>query len=319
MNIARVAEQSIVIALFVLIAGTAVFGQAEGSSPILAPGATLKELSDAFQFTEGPAADAKGNVYFSDVRASRTYRWSPDGQIKLMLENTGNANGLAFDKAGNLLACEGGRGRVVSIDPEGRVSVVADRYHGKPFNQPNDLWIDPRGGVYFSDPIYGRAVRSQDGEHVYYVSPDRKRVVRAIDDMVRPNGLIGTSDGKTLYVSDHGAKRIYRYDIAADGTLTGKQFVVPIGADGMKLDQAGNLYLAEKGILVYDARGKRLETIAVPNEPTNLCFGGPDGLTLFITARPAVYSIRVRLGVEGSHFRPEDRRDPAAAGPSAAR
>jgi gluconolactonase len=234
-------------------------------------------------------------VCFSDIRASRTYRWSPDGKVTLVREDTGNANGLAFDKAGNLLACEGGHGRVVSIDPQGRVSVVADQYQGQPFNQPNDLWIDPRGGVYFTDPVYGRAERRQDGEHVYYVTPDRKRVVRVIDDMVRPNGLVGTPDGKTLYVSDHGAKKIYLYDVEADGTLSHKRFFAPVGADGMKLDNEGNVYMAENGIVVYDSAGKFRERIEIPEEPTNFCFAGLDHRTLFITARPAIYTLRMRI------------------------
>lgn len=210
-------------------------------------------------------------------------------------KDTGNANGLAFDTAGSLFACEGGRGRVLSIDPQRRVTVVAGQYHGKPFNQPNDLWIDPKGGVYFSDPIYGRAEQTQDGEHLYYVSPDRKHVARVIDDMVRPNGLIGTPDAKRLYVSDHGAKRIYLYDVEDDGTLSHKRFFAPVGADGMKLDSEGNVYMAEKGIVVYDSSGKYRQRIEIPHEPTNLCFAGPDSRTLFITARPAIYTLRMRV------------------------
>lgn len=292
-----------VLPLLLATAAWAAFGQSPAS--LVEPSATLQKLGDGFEFTEGPAVDAQGNLFFSDVRAARMYRRSPDGKIAAAREDTGNANGLAFDKAGNLLACEGGRGRVVSIDPHGRVSVVADRYREKPFNQPNDLWIDPRGGVYFSDPIYGRGKRSQDGEHVYYVSPDRGRVVRVIDDMLRPNGLVGTADGKTLYVTDHGAKKTYRYDVAADGTLQGKRLFAPLGADGMKLDAEGNLYMAERGIVVYDASGKWRETIDVPHEPTNLCFGGPDGRMLFITARSAVYSIRLRAGAAARSTQPQ--------------
>jgi len=268
---------------------------AQDRPSVVASGAKLVRIDNRFQFTEGPASDARGNVYFSDVRASLTYRWSPDGKIEVWRKDTGNANGLAYDAAGNLLVCEGGRNRVVSIDSFGQVTVVADQYRGKPFNQPNDLWIDPQGGVYFSDPIYGRGRKNQDGEHVYYVSPDRKQVVRVIDDLVRPNGLIGTPDGRRLYVSDHGAKRIYLYEIEADGTLSHKRLFAPVGADGMKLDAEGNVYLAEKGIVVFDSAGQRRETIAVPDEPTNLCFAGPDGRTLFITARSAVYTLKMRV------------------------
>lgn len=286
--------------LLVVLSTTAAASEQSRSS-VVASGAELTKVGNGYEFTEGPTADAKGNVCFSDVRASRTYRWSPDGKITLMRKDTGNANGLAFDRAGDLLACEGGRGRVVSLNPEGRITVIADQYGGKPFNQPNDVWIAPKGGVYFTDPIYGRAEKQQDGEHVYYVAPDRKKVIRVIDDMVRPNGLIGTPDGKQLYVSDHGAKRIYRYDIEADGTLSHKHFFAPVGADGMKLDSEGNVYMAEKGIVVYDSAGKHIETIKVPEQPTNLCFAGPAGRTLFITARSAVYTLRMRVADANWH------------------
>jgi gluconolactonase len=292
-----VRQPSLVLALLTVCAAAAAVEQ----SSVVEPGAKLTKVGDDFQFTEGPAPDAQGNVYFSDVRAGRTYKWTLDGKTSVWRDDTGNANGLAFDQGGNLLTCEGGRGRVAAVDPAGKVSVVADQYRGKPFNQPNDLWIDPQGGVYFSDPIYGRARRNQDGEHVYYVSPDRKRVVRVIDDMVRPNGLVGTPDGKILYVTDHGDKKTYRYDIASAGVLVNKRLFFPAGADGMKLDREGNLYMAEDGIVVCNAAGKHLETIAVPEQPTNLCFAGPDGRTLFITARSTLYALRMR--VAGSTFR----------------
>lgn len=274
---------------------TSAWAGAQEQAGVVAPGAALVKVDGDFQFAEGPTADAQGAVYFSDVRASRTYKWSPGGRLALFREDTGSSNGLALDKAGNLLACEGDRGRVVSIDPQGKVSVVADQYHGKRFNQPNDLWIDPKGGVYISDPIYGRAEKWQDGEHVYYVSSDRRSVIRVIADMVRPNGLAGTADGKTLYVTDHGAGQTWVYDIAPDGTLSHKRLFASVGADGMKVDMLGNVYMAQNGILVYDPTGRHLQTIAVPEQPTNLCFAGQDGRTLFITARTAVYTIALAM------------------------
>ena len=288
----------------------AVANEANPRNPkgVVAPGAKLVELAHGFQFTEGPAADPEGNVFFSDVAASRTYKWSADGQLSTFRENTGHANGLAFDKDGNLLACEGESGRLVSVDPRGKVTILADQYNGKRFNQPNDLWIDPKGGVYFSDPIYGRAQRAQDGECVYYLSPDRKKVIRVIDDMVRPNGLVGTPDGRLLYATDWGDKKTYKYDVAAAGTLSNRKLFAPVGADGMKIDNEGNVYMAERGVLVYDPAGNRIEEINVPKQPTNLCFGGKDGQTLFITARTSIYSIRMRLrGV--SPFRPGDQQN----------
>ena len=268
-------------------------GAAQG---IVAPAAKVVQLAKGFQFTEGPAVDRKGNVFFSDVRASRTYKWSPDGKVSLVRKDTGGANGLAFDAGGNLLACEGAGGRIVSIDAKGSVTVVAGAYGGKPFNRPNDLWIDPKGGVYFSDPLYGRGRKNQDGEHVYYVTADRKKVIRVIDDMVRPNGLAGTPDGKTLYVADAGARKTYRYAVNADGTLREKTLFVAKGSDGMKLDRKGNVYLTAGAVLVYDPAGKQIAKIDVPQRPTNLCFAGPAGRTLFITARSAIYAVKTTVG-----------------------
>jgi len=262
---------------------------------VVAPEATLVELAGGFQFTEGPTPDADGNVYFTDLRAGRIHRWSTRGGLSTYRENSGGANGLFFDRDGNLLACEGEGGRITAIDPEGNVTVLADEYDKTRFNKTNDLWIDPIGGVYFSDPAYGGAQVVQDGEHVYYITPDRGRVLRVIDDMVRPNGLIGAPDGKTLYVTDAGARETFRYRINDDGTLADKTLFVAVGSDGMTIDTEGNVYLTEDGVLAFDPAGKLIERIAVPNRPTNVCLAGSDRRTLFITARSSVYSIRMRV------------------------
>ncbi|MHC5191558.1 MAG: SMP-30/gluconolactonase/LRE family protein, partial [Planctomycetota bacterium] len=184
----------------------------------------IQKLADGFLFTEGPAADKAGNVFFTDIPNSRIHKWSIEDELSIFLENSDGANGLFFDKKGDLIACAGGAGQVVSIDPKGLVTVLADQYKGKPFNSPNDLWLTPKGGIYFTDPRYGnRENLPQGGEHVYYLSADRKRLIRVIDDMVRPNGLIGTPGGKKLYVADHGAGKTYAYKINADGTLSDKK------------------------------------------------------------------------------------------------
>jgi sugar lactone lactonase YvrE/phosphodiesterase/alkaline phosphatase D-like protein len=291
-------------------AATAAAKAKDDSAPkgVVALGAQVTELAKGFQFTEGPARDKQGNVYFSDVHASRTYKWSPDGKVSLFRENTGSANGQAFDKDGNLLACEGANGRVVAVDAKGSVTVVADKYDGKRFNQPNDLWIDPNGGVYFTDPLYSRGERPQGGEHVYYVTADRKKVIRVIDDMVRPNGLVGTPDGRTLYVADHGASKTYRYTVKADGTLGDKTLFASKGSDGMKLDRSGNLYITTDAVEVYSPAGRQIARIAVPQEPTNLCFAGSGGTMLFITARTAIYAVEV--GVAGAGTASQTPRGP---------
>ncbi len=144
---------------------------------------------------------------------------------------------------------------MVSIAPDGDVTMLADKYNDKPFNKPNDLWIDSKGGVYFSDPAYGKKTKKyQDGEHVYYITPNRKDVICVINDMVRPNGLIGTPDGKTLYVADHGGKKTYKYKINRDGTLSGKELFVSEGSDGMTMDTSGNIYLTRGDVLIFGKR-----------------------------------------------------------------
>ncbi len=265
-----------------------------GKSGVTEPGATLTTLADNFVFTEGPAPDANGNVFFSDVSANRIYKWSTEGQLSIFSESLSGPNGLFFDPNGNLLACEGGNGRLASIDSGGSLTVLANQYSNKPFNEPNDLWIDPSGGVYFSDPAYNSSV-VQDGEHVYYLTPDRSNIIRVINDMVRPNGLIGTPSGKILYVSDHGAQKTYRYNINADGTLSNKTVFASIGSDGMTIDDEGNIYLTENSVLVYDSDGNQIEQINVTEQPTNVCFGGNDKQTLFITARTSVYYISMQV------------------------
>ncbi len=283
---------------------------AKGRS-LVAAGAQVKKLTGDFKFTEGPAGDALGNVYFSDIPNNRILQWSLDGKLSTFLENSGGANGLYFDKEGNLLACQGGQRQLVSISPKGEVKVLADTYEGKKFNSPNDLWIDPKGGVYFSDPIYGsKEGKEQGGEHVYYLTPDRKKVMRVTSDLVRPNGLIGTPDGKTLYIADHGAGKTYVYRIQGDGTLSGKQLFASEGSDGMTIDKRGNVYLTTKVVAVYSKKGKKIEEIQVPEQPANVTFAGPADRTLFITARTSLYAVDMWVKGAPTPVRPEGQKAP---------
>ncbi len=263
---------------------------------VVAPGAKVEKLAGGFKFTEGPAADAEGNIFFTDILNNRIHKWSLAGRLSTFRENSGGANGLFFDRDGYLLACEGNRRRLVSIDSQGKVTVLADKYGNKKLNSPNDLWLDAKGGIYFTDPRYGRRETiEQDGEHVYYLSANREKLLRVIDDMVRPNGLIGTPDGKLLYVADHGGNKTYVYTINADGTLSDKKLFAPEGSDGMTIDSEGNIYLTTNAVLVYNSAGKKIETIEVPERPANLCFGGKNKQTLFITARTSFYSVGMRV------------------------
>ncbi len=175
-------------------------------------------------------------------------------------------------------------------------------YVGKRFNQPNDIWPDSKGGVYFTDPRYGGedSELPQDGMHVYYINPDRTKVTRVCNDLEKPNGLIGTPDGKVLYITDNKAGKTYKYDSQEDGTLVNKTLFVEVGCDGMTIDKAGNIYITtngEKAVDIYSPSGELIQSIGVPEKPSNVCFGGKNRNQLFITARTSIY--RVELNTKG--------------------
>ncbi len=290
-------KHEIAFGLCVSLVALAPNGGAASDRPALAaPGAKVEKLAGGFQFTEGPACDKDGNVFFSDIPNNRIHKWSLDGKLTTFRENSGRANGLYFDRSGNLLACEGGNRRLTSISPQGEVTVLAEGCDGKKLNSPNDLWIDPRGGVYLTDPRYGpQDGLEQDGFHVYYLPPKGKTLVRVLDDLVKPNGIIGTADGKRLYVTDPGGQKTYVYAVKPDGSLTDRRLIAPEGSDGMTLDEKGNLYLTHGGVQVYSPDGKKIATFETPEHPANLCFGGKDRRTLFITARTGFYSLRMNV------------------------
>lgn len=249
-------------------------------------------VSGLYQFAEGPVESPDGSVFFSDINAGKIYKWSTDGSVNVYFQGLNMPNGLALDASGNLIVCEGGNGRVISIDSTGSVSVVADQYNGIRFNEPNDLWIDPWGGIYFTDPAFNSPV-VQQGENVYYISPDRGQIIRVIDNLVKPNGIEGTSDGLKLFVADWGANLTYSYNINSDGSLSDRRLIVASGSDGLTLDAAGNLYLTVPNqVNIYDPSGKLLREIHITENPTNLTFAVLNDLTLFITARTAVYTVQ---------------------------
>ncbi len=183
------------------------------SSGVTAPGAKVTLLAEGFKFTEGPAADAEGNVYFTDQPNDRICEWSVDGKLTDFMKPCGRSNGMFFDKQGNLWTCADMDNELWMIDPQGNVTMFVNDFDGKLLNGPNDLWIAPDGGIYFTDPLYKRPywkrdpAMQQDGQHVYYVTPDREKIVRVASDLVQPNGIIGTPDGKTLYVADIGDRQ----------------------------------------------------------------------------------------------------------------
>ncbi|MHC4678362.1 MAG: SMP-30/gluconolactonase/LRE family protein [Planctomycetota bacterium] len=288
----------------------ALAGAGGADAGIIAPGAKVEKLADGFSFTEGPAVDAQGNVFFTDQPNNRIHKWSVEGKplggkLSTWHDSPGRANGLYFDKRGNLLACADLNNELWSINPQGRVSVLVKDYKGKLLNGPNDLWEDLKGGIYFTDPLYkrpywNRGPMEQDGQHVYYLTPGRKKLIRIADDLVQPNGIIGTPDGKLLYVADIGDRKTYVYNIEADGTLSGKKLFCSMGSDGMTIDNEGNIYLTGRGVTVFNPAGEKIEHIPIDAGWTaNVTFGGRDRHTLFITAQKSLFALRMRVnGVE---------------------
>jgi gluconolactonase len=269
------------------------------AADLVPAGAKVEKLADGFAFTEGPAVDAAGNVYFTDQPNDRIMLWSVEGKLSEWMKPCGRSNGLCFDKDGKLWACADEKNELWIIDVATKDKTVAVKdFDGKLLNGPNDVWVTPTGGAYFTDPFYKRPYwkrgpTQQPSPGVYYLPPKGK-LTRVANDLKQPNGIVGTPDGKTLYVADIGAKKTYSYSIAADGALADKKLFCEEGSDGMTIDEAGNLYLTGRGVLVFDKTGKKVTTIAVPEGWTaNVCFGGKAMDTLFITASKGLYSIKL--------------------------
>lgn len=297
--------------VFLVVAGTALVlllpallsAQITDKNSIVAKGAKVEKLGDGYAFTEGPAVDREGNVYFTDQPNNKIFRWlASTGEIRLFTEQAGRSNGLYFDRKGNLIAAADMDNQLWAFDQGGRHTVLVSGYEGKLLNGPNDLWIAPTGAIYLTDPLYKRNYwtrnpeKQQDGEHVYYLSPDRSRFYRVDESLVKPNGIVGTPDGKKLYVADAEAGKTFVYTIKADGSLSNKKLFVSMGSDGMTIDNQGNVYLTGKGVTVFDKEGRQIAHIPIKEKHTaNVVFGGKDRSTLFITAMGAVYGVKMKV------------------------
>lgn len=291
------ASPKLTLTLALAVALSAFAGE---TNSVIAPGAKLLKLAGDFKFTEGPTCDRDGNVFFTDQPNDRIMKWSVDGKLSEFLRPAGRANGMYFDHHGNLLACADEKTELWAIFPDADHKVLTSQFEGKPLNGPNDLWERPDGGLYFTDPFYKRDWWNYDKppqttQQVYFLGVDRKTLTRVTTDLVQPNGITGTPDGKKLFVADIKAGKTYSFDIQPDGSLTGKTLFCELGSDGMTLDTEGNLYLTGKGVTVFDKSGKQIEHIDVPEKwSANVSFGGKDHTTLFITASTGLYSIQTR-------------------------
>lgn len=267
---------------------------------IIAKDAKVTKVGGGYAFTEGPSVAPDGRVFFTDQPNDKIDVWSEDGTITTFMQPCDRSNGTYFNKNGELVACADLHNRLVVISADKQMKTIAENYNGQPLNAPNDLWIAPNGGIYFTDPYYHRnywqtgRTELQDKRGVYYLNPEGK-VIRVIDDYKQPNGLIGTPDGKTLYVSDINDGKIWKYTINTDGTLGNKTFFAPEGSDGMSIDNKGNVYLTNKVVSVFNPKGENIARIEVPESPSNVCFGGKKRDILFITARTSVYTLKMKV------------------------
>ncbi|GAC1448304.1 MAG: SMP-30/gluconolactonase/LRE family protein [Chitinophagaceae bacterium] len=275
------------------------------SIKLVQPGASLIQVSKQFTFTEGPAVDKKGNIYFTDQPNDKIWKYDTEGKLSLFMDKTRRANGMYFDNKGKLVACADEQDQLVSIDTGKNMVVLLNDFHGHRFNGPNDLWIDRHGNIYFTDPYYQRDYWERkkpdlEKQDVYFLAKGKNQAVIVDSTLQQPNGIVGTPDGKYLYVADIRSNKTYKYEISKDGALNHRTLFVPQGSDGMTLDEKGNLYLTGKGITIYDPSGRNLGNIPVPSGwAGNICFGGKDRTTLFITASESIYTLQMQVkGVE---------------------
>lgn len=270
---------------------------------IIAPDIKLERLATGMRFTEGPVwltADG-GYLVFSDIPADELKRWSPRDGLSTFRKPSRNANGNTVDRQGRLITCEHSGRRVSILEVDGALRTLVEQGDGKKFNSPNDAVVKSDGTLWFTDPPYGLprdAVKEQAGNYVFRYDPTTQTATRVAQDFDMPNGLCFSPDEKKLYVADSGKPRHLRvFDVQSDGTLTGDAIFCRIDQgvpDGIRCDALGRVYSsAGDGIHIFAPDGKRLGKLLVPESPANLCFGGADGRTLFITARTSLYSIRL--------------------------
>ncbi len=266
-------------------------------------GATPERIATGFRFTEGPVWIAEEKkLLFSDIPADRIIAITTDGRVATYRKSSGNSNGLTRDEKGRLIACEHGNRRLTRTDQDGTIEILADTFHGKKLNSPNDVVVKSDGAIYFTDPAYGIELEHQEQpvQGVYHLSPDGPELSLVADDFARPNGLAFSPDEKKLYIDDSQRRHIRVFDVEPDGTLSGGSVFCdmnvsdPGSPDGMKVDVAGHVYCTGAGgVWVFDSDGKHLGTLMTPEKPSNCAWGNEDWRTLFITAGTSVYKVRV--------------------------
>ena len=258
-------------------------------------------VADGYQFTEGPAVDAQGVVFFTDQPNDRILKVDLEGKVTEYMKPAGRSNGMFFAPDGKLIACADEKNEMWEIAADKSHRVLFSKFEERKLNGPNDVWIDSNSTMYFTDPYYQRKwwehkTRPQNKQSVYRVDRDGANVTLVDDSLVQPNGIVGDWERRLLFVADIGDSKTYQYTIANDGTLVDRKLFCSSGSDGMTIDDQGNLYLTgKKGVTVFNKDGKEIQIISVPeNWTANVCIGGKDRRTLFITASDSLYTVRIK-------------------------
>jgi gluconolactonase len=269
-------------------------------------GTKVQFIKDGFQGTEGPIGMPDGSVIFTETNASRITKIDKDGNTSTFLENTNGSNGLAFDSKGRLISVQTtpGQARVGVIYPKGSEKTLADNFEGKPFTRPNDLVVDKKGGVYFTEPanVPSGAPAPALPPAVYYAPPEGGKTIKIADNIGFPNGITLSRDEKILYVNDARGPNLLAFDVQSDGTVKNRRNFAKYevadgsrsGADGLAIDSQGRLYAATSaGVEVFGSDGKHLGTIQLSRVPQNLAFAGPDKKTLYVVGRGAAFKVQM--------------------------
>jgi gluconolactonase len=281
---------------------------AGGAESLLAPGAKVEKLASGLKFTEGPAwIPAKKTLVFSDIPNSKIMQWR-EGDGLSEYKPSEQSNGNILDLQGRLISCQHAGRNLVRTETDGSITVLADKYDGKRFNSPNDVVVRSDGTLWFTDPPWGlTGPAALPGHWVFKLDPATGKVEAIVKDLAMPNGINFSPDESRVYIADTGGNArhpdkafhklpagVHCYEVSKGGQIGKKLFTIDEGSDGMTVDVEGNLYTTHGGVNVFNADGKLLQRIEVPEGPANVAFGGDDYKTLFITARTSLYSVRMQ-------------------------
>ena len=298
---------TIVLTSFLSLAAT--LADADDRFSLVARDAKVIKLAGAMKFTEGPVwLPEERKLVFSDIPNSKLMQWSEEDGLSVFRESE-HANGNILDLQGRIISCQHGARNLIRIEADGRTTVLADKFEGKRFNSPNDVAVRSDGTLWFTDPPWGLTGPHEiPGHWVYKLNPNTGKVDVVHKNLSMPNGIVFSPDETRIYIADTGGHTrhpdpkfhklpasIQCYEVDEDGNLGKQLFQIESGSDGMAVDVKGNLYTTHDGkVYIYNADGQELEQIDMPEGPANVCFGGDDFKTLFITARTSLYSLRMK-------------------------